>query len=42
MQEELLQDKAADALTEIIFSCVSREPSPNDKIKEESLHLRMH
>ena len=32
MQEELLQDKAADALAELIFSCVGRKPGPNDKL----------
>jgi TATA-binding protein-associated factor len=31
-QEEVLQDKAADALAELIFSCVSRKPGPNDKL----------
>lgn len=31
-QEELLQDKAADALAELIFSCVGRKPGPNDKL----------
>ena len=32
MQEELLQDKAADALAELIFGCVGRKPGPNDKL----------
>ncbi|XP_006646908.1 TATA-binding protein-associated factor BTAF1 isoform X1 [Oryza brachyantha] len=31
-QEEVLQDKAADALSELIFSCVGRKPGPNDKL----------
>ncbi|KAK3159851.1 hypothetical protein QOZ80_1BG0051830 [Eleusine coracana subsp. coracana] len=31
-QEEVLQDKAADALAELIFSCVGRKPGPNDKL----------
>nr|BAD25208.1 putative SNF2 domain-containing protein [Oryza sativa Japonica Group] len=31
-QEEILQDKAADALAELIFSCVGRKPGPNDKL----------
>ncbi|KAI5020828.1 hypothetical protein ZWY2020_045716 [Hordeum vulgare] len=31
-QEELLQDKAADALAELIFGCVGRKPGPNDKL----------
>lgn len=31
-QEEVLQQKAAEALAELIFSCVGRRPSPNDKL----------
>ncbi|KAL6618657.1 hypothetical protein ACP70R_033796 [Stipagrostis hirtigluma subsp. patula] len=31
-QEEVLQDKAAEALAELIFSCVGRKPGPNDKL----------
>lgn len=31
-QEEVLQDKAADALAELIFSCIGRKPGPNDKL----------
>ncbi|KAG2617033.1 hypothetical protein PVAP13_3NG178092 [Panicum virgatum] len=31
-QEEVLQDKAADALAELICSCVGRKPGPNDKL----------
>ena len=32
IQEEVLQDKAADALAELICSCVGRKPGPNDKL----------
>lgn len=32
IQEEVLQDKAADALAELIFSCVGRKPGPNEKL----------
>ncbi|KAJ4797222.1 TATA-binding protein-associated factor MOT1 [Rhynchospora pubera] len=31
-QEEILQQKAAEGLAELIFSCVARKPSPNDKL----------
>ncbi|XP_050252135.1 TATA-binding protein-associated factor BTAF1 isoform X1 [Quercus robur] len=31
-QEEILQQKAAAALAELIFHCISRRPSPNDKL----------
>ncbi|KAK4573373.1 hypothetical protein RGQ29_031366 [Quercus rubra] len=31
-QEEILQQKAAAALAELIFHCISRKPSPNDKL----------
>ncbi|ONK68755.1 uncharacterized protein A4U43_C05F15610 [Asparagus officinalis] len=31
-QEEVLQLKAAEALTDLIFHCVGRKPSPNDKL----------
>ncbi|KAG6504315.1 hypothetical protein ZIOFF_036646 [Zingiber officinale] len=31
-QEELLQEKAAEALAELIFQCIGRKPSPNDKL----------
>ncbi|KAJ3671154.1 hypothetical protein LUZ60_008580 [Juncus effusus] len=31
-QEEILQDKAAEALAELIFICVGRKPGPNDKL----------
>ncbi|KAG7964339.1 hypothetical protein I3843_09G164700 [Carya illinoinensis] len=31
-QEELLQQKAAEALAELICHCVARRPSPNDKL----------
>ncbi|XP_060973663.1 TATA-binding protein-associated factor BTAF1 isoform X1 [Cannabis sativa] len=31
-QEEKLQEKAAEALAELIYYCVSRKPSPNDKL----------
>ncbi|KAK1287547.1 Chromatin structure-remodeling complex protein SYD [Acorus calamus] len=31
-QEEILQQKAAEALAELIFRCISRKPSPNDKL----------
>ena len=32
LQEEILQQKAAEALSELIFFCVGRKPSPNDKL----------
>ncbi|XP_024019223.1 TATA-binding protein-associated factor BTAF1 isoform X2 [Morus notabilis] len=31
-QEEKLQEKAAEALAELISYCISRKPSPNDKL----------
>ncbi|XP_048324850.2 TATA-binding protein-associated factor BTAF1 isoform X2 [Ziziphus jujuba] len=31
-QEEKLQEKAAEALAELIFHCISRKPNPNDKL----------
>ncbi|XP_047337513.1 TATA-binding protein-associated factor BTAF1 [Impatiens glandulifera] len=31
-QEEILQDKAAEALAELIYECVARKPGPNDKL----------
>ncbi|KAF3783221.1 TATA-binding protein-associated factor, partial [Nymphaea thermarum] len=31
-QEEILQKKAAEALAELIFCCISRKPSPNEKL----------
>ncbi|CAL9077601.1 TATA-binding protein-associated factor BTAF1 isoform X2 [Musa acuminata AAA Group] len=31
-QEEILQQKAAEALAELIFHCIGRKPSPNDKL----------
>lgn len=31
-QEEILQQIAAEALAELIFSCVGRKPGPNDKL----------
>ncbi|CAL1356659.1 unnamed protein product [Linum trigynum] len=31
-QEEILQEKSADALAELISLCISRNPSPNDKL----------
>ncbi|XP_037492536.1 TATA-binding protein-associated factor BTAF1 [Jatropha curcas] len=31
-QEEILQHKAAEALAELIFHCIARKPSPNDKL----------
>lgn len=31
-QEEILQKLAAEALVELIFQCVDRKPSPNDKL----------
>uniref|UniRef100_A0A1D1XEI5 TATA-binding protein-associated factor 172 n=1 Tax=Anthurium amnicola TaxID=1678845 RepID=A0A1D1XEI5_9ARAE len=30
--EEILQQKAAEALSELIFHCIGRKPSPNDKL----------
>ncbi|KAJ0979707.1 hypothetical protein J5N97_015181 [Dioscorea zingiberensis] len=31
-QEEILQKLAAEALAELIFQCIDRKPSPNDKL----------
>lgn len=31
-QEEVLQQKAAEALAELIFQCIARKPSPNEKL----------
>lgn len=31
-QEEILQQKAAEALAELIFYCIGRKPCPNDKL----------
>ncbi|KAL0914712.1 hypothetical protein M5K25_015084 [Dendrobium thyrsiflorum] len=31
-QEEILQQEAAAALAELIFSCIGRKPGPNDKL----------
>lgn len=31
-QEEMLQNKAAEALAELIYHCIPRKPSPNDKL----------
>ncbi|XP_010927294.1 TATA-binding protein-associated factor BTAF1 isoform X2 [Elaeis guineensis] len=31
-QEEILQQKAAEALAELIFHCIGRKPCPNDKL----------
>ncbi|GLT87547.1 hypothetical protein SLE2022_056260 [Rubroshorea leprosula] len=31
-QEEILQQKAAEALAELIYHCIVRRPSPNDKL----------
>lgn len=31
-QEEILQQKAAEALTELICRCIARKPSPNEKL----------
>ncbi|XP_022718724.1 TATA-binding protein-associated factor BTAF1-like isoform X2 [Durio zibethinus] len=31
-QEEILQQKAAEALAELIYHCIARKPSPNDKL----------
>ncbi|XP_058072193.1 TATA-binding protein-associated factor BTAF1 [Magnolia sinica] len=31
-QEEILQQKAAEALAELVFHCVARRPGPNDKL----------
>ncbi|KAL5998885.1 btaf1 RNA polymerase II, B-TFIID transcription factor-associated [Asimina triloba] len=31
-QEEILQQKAAEALAELVWHCVARKPSPNDKL----------
>lgn len=32
LKEEKLQEKAAEALAELIYYCISRKPSPNDKL----------
>lgn len=32
LKEEKLQEKAAEALAELISCCISRKPSPNDKL----------
>ncbi|XP_042034375.1 TATA-binding protein-associated factor BTAF1-like isoform X1 [Salvia splendens] len=31
-QEEILQNKAAESLAELIYHCIGRKPSPNDKL----------
>ncbi|KAK3025985.1 hypothetical protein RJ639_042142, partial [Escallonia herrerae] len=31
-QEEILQNKAAEALAELIYQCIARKPGPNDKL----------
>lgn len=31
-KEEILQNKAAEALAELMFHCITRKPSPNDKL----------
>ncbi|KAJ8763174.1 hypothetical protein K2173_025559 [Erythroxylum novogranatense] len=31
-QEEILQQKASEALAELIYCCIARKPSPNDKL----------
>ncbi|KAL5770167.1 hypothetical protein ACOSP7_014321 [Xanthoceras sorbifolium] len=31
-QEEMLQQKAAEALAELIYHCIARKPGPNDKL----------
>ncbi|XP_010255080.1 PREDICTED: TATA-binding protein-associated factor BTAF1 isoform X2 [Nelumbo nucifera] len=31
-QEEILQEKAAEALAELIYHCITRKPGPNDKL----------
>ncbi|CAK9182005.1 unnamed protein product [Ilex paraguariensis] len=31
-QEEILQNKAAEALAELIYHCIARKPGPNDKL----------
>lgn len=32
LKEEILQQKAAEALAELIFHCMPRKPGPNDKL----------
>lgn len=32
LQEEILQNKAAESLAELIYHCIGRKPSPNDKL----------
>ncbi|XP_050367441.1 TATA-binding protein-associated factor BTAF1 [Argentina anserina] len=38
-QEEVLQQKAAEALAELISDCISRRPSPNDKLIKNICNL---
>ncbi|CAB4312558.1 unnamed protein product [Prunus armeniaca] len=38
-QEEILQEKAAEALAELISHCISRRPSPNDKLIKNICNL---
>lgn len=39
MKEEILQDKAAEALGELICHCTARKPSPNDKLIKNICNL---
>lgn len=39
MKEEILQDKAAEALAELIYHCTARKPSPNDKLIKNICNL---
>lgn len=32
LKEEILQNKAAESLAELIYHCIGRKPSPNDKL----------
>lgn len=38
-KEEILQEKAAEALAELISHCISRRPSPNDKLIKNICNL---
>lgn len=39
LKEEVLQQKAAEALAELISDCISRRPSPNDKLIKNICNL---
>lgn len=39
LKEEILQKKAAEALSELISRCITRKPSPNDKLIKNICNL---